>query len=69
VGAVLIVTGTAITCGVVLYQSWPALSAAGGSAVRWAGRRISRAARSVGSAAGAAWDGARSLAASLPTPW
>jgi hypothetical protein len=69
VGVALIVTGTAITCGVVLYQSWPALSAAGGSAARWAGRRISRAANGVRSAAGAAWDGARSLAASLPTPW
>jgi cell wall-associated NlpC family hydrolase len=69
VGAVLIVTGTAITCGVVLYQSWPALSAAGGSAARWAGRRIGRAARGVSSAAAAAWDGAHSLAASLPTPW
>jgi cell wall-associated NlpC family hydrolase len=69
VGAVLIVTGTAITCGVVLYQSWPALSAAGGVAARWTGRRIGSAARTVASAAGAAWDGARSLASALPTPW
>jgi cell wall-associated NlpC family hydrolase len=69
VGAALIVTGTVITCGVVLYQSWPALSAAGGSAARWAGGRIGRAAGRVRSAAGAAWDGARSLASALPTPW
>jgi cell wall-associated NlpC family hydrolase len=69
VGAVLIVTGTVIMAGVVLYQSWPALSAAGATAARWAGRQAARVGDRAGAAASAVADGARSLVSSLPTPW
>ena len=69
VGAVLIVTGTAITAGVVLYQSWPVLSAAGGRALRSASHTAHEMAGAFRDAAGATIGGARSLISSLPTPW
>jgi len=58
VGVALILAGTAITAGVAAYQAWPTLRSAGGRGKDWVSARAS-----------AAWDGARSLAASLPTPW
>jgi cell wall-associated NlpC family hydrolase len=69
VGAALIVAGTTITCGVAVYQAWPAISSAGAAARRWAGRRVRALAGRARAAAGAVWDGARSLAAALPVPW
>lgn len=58
VGVALILAGTALTAGVAAYQAWPALRGAGRRARDWVSDR-----------ALAAWDGARSIAASLPTPW
>ncbi|HEU0194342.1 MAG TPA: C40 family peptidase [Gaiellales bacterium] len=58
VGVALILAGTAITAGVAVYQAWPTLRRAGGRVGGWLANRAS-----------AAWDGARSLAGSLPTPW
>jgi cell wall-associated NlpC family hydrolase len=69
VGVALILAGTAITCGVALYQTWPTLSAAGSALVRSAGRGARDVAGRARDAAGAAWDGARALASELPTPW
>jgi hypothetical protein len=58
VGVALILAGTAITAGVAAYQAWPTLRDAGRRARDWVSDRAS-----------AAWDGARSIAGSLPTPW
>ena len=58
VGVALILAGTALTAGVAAYQAWPTLRNAGGRAKDWVSDRAS-----------AAWDGARSLVGSLPTPW
>jgi len=69
VGVALILAGTAITCGVALYQTWPTLSAAAAAAVRSAARGARDVAARARDAAGAAWDGARALASELPTPW
>jgi cell wall-associated NlpC family hydrolase len=58
VGVALILAGTAITAGVAAYQAWPTLRGAGRRTKDWLSDRAS-----------ATWDGACSIAGSLPTPW